>query len=235
MELITSHPRWGDIDLDPEQVRSRMAEHDPLSAGDAARSLLRGLCGPRGKAALGRQVPALHLEGEADPASAARGALHPPDPRRPRRRAVAERGELGPGRRPGGGSEMGRRAEQGARSGAAARARDVHGAPLRGPGRRPRAPPAADRRLRRPALGREHARLPPRRRGANEGGDPRLPPDGGRHDHRRGAQAPARAGLEPAQLEPGGPLEDRDVQPRTARHSRASPGTCSPSWATRSE
>src|SRR5881275_2561511 len=38
MELIVRHPRFGDIDLDPEGVRRRMAQHDPLTAGDAARS-----------------------------------------------------------------------------------------------------------------------------------------------------------------------------------------------------
>ena len=42
-------------------------------------------------------------------------------------------------------------------------------------------------------------------------GDPRLSPAGRRHDHRRGAPAPARAGLEPAQLQPSRPVADGDV------------------------
>ncbi len=37
LELITTHPRWGDIDLDPEEVGRRMA---------AARSADRGGRGP---------------------------------------------------------------------------------------------------------------------------------------------------------------------------------------------
>ncbi|MGH2965668.1 MAG: sulfotransferase family protein [Solirubrobacterales bacterium] len=57
MELITSHPRWGDIDIDPEQVRSRMAEHDPLTAGDAARSLYEAYASLVGKPRWGDKSP----------------------------------------------------------------------------------------------------------------------------------------------------------------------------------
>ena len=57
MELITSHPRWGDIDLDPEEVRRRMAEHDPLTAGDAARSFYEAYAADVGKPRWGDKSP----------------------------------------------------------------------------------------------------------------------------------------------------------------------------------
>lgn len=57
LELITSHPRWGDIDLDPEQVRARMAEHDPLTAGDAARSFYEAYAAHEGKPRWGDKSP----------------------------------------------------------------------------------------------------------------------------------------------------------------------------------
>jgi Sulfotransferase family len=57
MELITGHPRWGDIDIDPEEVRRRMAEHDPLTAGDAARSLYEAYAAHVGKPRWGDKSP----------------------------------------------------------------------------------------------------------------------------------------------------------------------------------
>jgi hypothetical protein len=57
MELITSHPRWGDIDLDPELVRRRMADHDPLTAGDAARSFYEAYASAVGKPRWGDKSP----------------------------------------------------------------------------------------------------------------------------------------------------------------------------------
>jgi hypothetical protein len=57
MELITTHPRWGDIDLDPEEVRRRMAEHDPLTPGDAARSFYEAYAAHEGKPRWGDKSP----------------------------------------------------------------------------------------------------------------------------------------------------------------------------------
>jgi hypothetical protein len=57
LELITSHPRWGDIDIDPDEVRSRMAAHDPLSAGDAARSFYEAYAAHEGKPRWGDKSP----------------------------------------------------------------------------------------------------------------------------------------------------------------------------------
>jgi hypothetical protein len=57
MELITSHPRWGDMDLDPDEVRRRMAEHDPLGPGDAARSFYEAYAAHVGKPRWGDKSP----------------------------------------------------------------------------------------------------------------------------------------------------------------------------------
>ena len=57
MELIVSHPRWGDIDLDPQEVERRMAHHDPLTAGDAARSFYEAYAAQEGKPRWGDKSP----------------------------------------------------------------------------------------------------------------------------------------------------------------------------------
>jgi hypothetical protein len=57
MELIVSHPRWGDIDLDPREVERRMAQHDPLTAGDAARSFYEAYAAGEGKPRWGDKSP----------------------------------------------------------------------------------------------------------------------------------------------------------------------------------
>jgi Sulfotransferase family len=57
VELITSHPRWGDIDLDPGAVERRMADHDPLTAGDAARSFYEAYAAQEGKPRWGDKSP----------------------------------------------------------------------------------------------------------------------------------------------------------------------------------
>ena len=58
----------------------------PLTPAGAIRCLLRPLRRAAGQAALGRQDAALHAGDAADRARPARGPLHPPDPRRARRR-----------------------------------------------------------------------------------------------------------------------------------------------------
>jgi hypothetical protein len=57
IELITTHPRWGDLDLDAEEVRRRMADHDPLTAGDAARSFYEAYAAREGKPRWGDKSP----------------------------------------------------------------------------------------------------------------------------------------------------------------------------------
>ncbi len=120
--LFTHFDRWVEQGIEGAELRERAigADRQPPALGrhrsrsprgrapdGGSRSaergrrrpvVLRGICRSGGQAPLGRQVPSLHMEGEADPACPARGALHPSDPRRPRRRPVAEQGELGAGR-----------------------------------------------------------------------------------------------------------------------------------------
>lgn len=57
MELIVAHPRWGDMPLRAEEVERRMAEHDPLTAGDAARSLYETYAAHVGKPRWGDKSP----------------------------------------------------------------------------------------------------------------------------------------------------------------------------------
>lgn len=56
-ELITTHPRWGDMGLDPEALRSRLAQHDPLTPGDAARSFYEAYAARVGKRRWGDKSP----------------------------------------------------------------------------------------------------------------------------------------------------------------------------------
>ena len=55
--LITTHPRWGDMGLDPEPLRTRLAQHDPLTAGDAARSFYEAYAAQAGKPRWGDKSP----------------------------------------------------------------------------------------------------------------------------------------------------------------------------------
>jgi Sulfotransferase family len=56
-ELITTHPRWGDMGLDPDALRSRLAQHDPLTPGDAARSFYAAYAAREGKPRWGDKSP----------------------------------------------------------------------------------------------------------------------------------------------------------------------------------
>ena len=90
---ITKHPRWGDFGLDEDEFRARAKQ---VRAADAQRRdplLLRALRREAGQAALGRQDAALHAGDAADRPGPPRGPLHPPDPRRPRRRPLAARAD----------------------------------------------------------------------------------------------------------------------------------------------
>jgi hypothetical protein len=54
---MTGHPRWGDFRLDVNEVRERMAAHDPLTAGDAIRSFYEACAASEGKSRWGDKSP----------------------------------------------------------------------------------------------------------------------------------------------------------------------------------
>ena len=56
-ELVTTHPRWGDFNLDAEEYRARLAEHDPLTPGDAVRSFYEAYAAREGKPRWGDKSP----------------------------------------------------------------------------------------------------------------------------------------------------------------------------------
>jgi hypothetical protein len=57
LEVMVTHPRWGDFGLDAEEVRERLERHDPLTAGDAARSFYEAYAAREGKARWGDKSP----------------------------------------------------------------------------------------------------------------------------------------------------------------------------------
>jgi hypothetical protein len=56
-ELITTHPRWDDFGLDVEELRGRLAAHDRLTPGDAARSFYEAYAAREGKPRWGDKSP----------------------------------------------------------------------------------------------------------------------------------------------------------------------------------
>lgn len=56
-ELITTHPRWGDFGLDREELRTRLAAHEPLAPGDAARCFYEAYAAREGKPRWGDKSP----------------------------------------------------------------------------------------------------------------------------------------------------------------------------------
>ena len=56
-ELVTTHPRWGDMGLDPEELRRRLAQCDPLTPGDAVRSFYEAYAAREGKPRWGDKSP----------------------------------------------------------------------------------------------------------------------------------------------------------------------------------
>ena len=178
-----------------------------LNAVGRGARVLRDLRRAAGQAALGRQDARLRQAHAAHRPCAARGALRPRDPRRARRRAVAQPPHPAPRReepaaRPGRGDgaalaqadrEVARR-----RAGASATTRD----PLRGPRHRHRADAAADLRVHRARLRPGDARLPRGRRGAPPG-------DGPRPAGRPGPPPPPRRGAAPGTRAAQGAAEAR--------------------------
>ena len=123
----------GDFGLSRRRARRCAARHraDRATPACAAARLLRPLRRHQGKKRWGDKTPGYMLPDEADRRRPAGGAVHPPDPRRPRRRALLP----AQGSRPGG-----RQADRRplAKAGQAGRApgqegQPLHGASLRGP------------------------------------------------------------------------------------------------------
>ena len=168
--------------------RGRHAAHpeggDPL--------LLRPLRLQAGQAALGRQVPALRGEHGQDPPPPAGVAVHPPDPRRPRRRPLEAAKE---GRRPRGGAQRGQALEQPDRplAQALAEGRPLHRGPLRGPGHRHRAGAAPGLRFLRARVGRRRSCATT---SSPRTGSPRWPP--------RSRKRTARSAKPPRRCSPSG-------------------------------
>jgi hypothetical protein len=57
LEVMTTHPRWGDFGLEEEEVRERMERHDPLTPGDAVRSFYEAYAAREGKPRWGDKSP----------------------------------------------------------------------------------------------------------------------------------------------------------------------------------
>jgi hypothetical protein len=57
LEVMTTHPRWGDFGLEEEEVRERLERHDPLTPGDAARSFYEAYAARHGKPRWGDKSP----------------------------------------------------------------------------------------------------------------------------------------------------------------------------------
>jgi sulfotransferase family protein len=57
LETMTSHPRWGDFLLDPEDVKARMEQHDPITTGDAIRAFYEAAAAQQGKPRWGDKSP----------------------------------------------------------------------------------------------------------------------------------------------------------------------------------
>ena len=123
--------------------------------------LLRALRRKARQAPLGRQDAGLHPQDEEAAEDAARGALHPRDPRRPRRRPVAERAHQEAGQGPGAAARDGAAVAQADRQGAGrrGRARALHRGPLRGHDHGHRGHPAPGLRAHRDRLRPGDARL----------------------------------------------------------------------------
>ena len=87
---ITSHRTWQDFGFTEEELRRALPRRRRARRrGDAVRAFFDAYAAPAGEAPLGRQDPAYVRQMHADRPHPARGALRPPDPRRPRRRPLA--------------------------------------------------------------------------------------------------------------------------------------------------
>ena len=88
VETMTAVRQWGDLDTEPADVVARWQQLDPFAAGPALRCFYEIYAERQGEAALRGEDPRLRQEHAQDRAGPAGGAVHPRDPRRPRRRPV---------------------------------------------------------------------------------------------------------------------------------------------------
>ncbi len=200
--LGRGHARSADREPDLGRLRRPDRGDEAALRGDPARRrarparrrgarLLRRLRRAPGQAALGRQDARLHALDHPDRPRPARDPLHPPDPRRPRRRPEPDGAgdqRAAAARRAGG--EVGQADRQVARAGGEARRRPLHRGPLRGPRARSRARAAPDLRAHRDRLRPGDADLLRGRRRA-PAGDVRGAARG-RHPRRAGRGLPDR-------------------------------------------
>ena len=232
----TGHPRWGDFGLDADGRAGAHGAPRPAVARRRDPLLLRGLR-RRARASRAGATSRLPTRGRRRGSSAAlpEARVHPHHPRRPRCGAVAERGELGPGRHHG----------RGARSGSTSCARPAGGPSGCAGGtymevRYEDLVTDPEPVLRQVA---EFVGLPWSDEMLNYPSAPRsgcgarwcgAEAPGRRHDHRRGARPPARARVRAARARAGPVAGGPRCHPRTARRSRRSRAACSRSSATRS-
>jgi Sulfotransferase family len=57
LATMTGHPRWGDFLLDPEEVRERMEQCDPITTSDAIRAFYEACAAQQGKPRWGDKSP----------------------------------------------------------------------------------------------------------------------------------------------------------------------------------
>ena len=131
--IVTGHRRWGDFGLDAGELRGALAALEPLTAAEAIRAFFRLYAREQGKARWGDKTPGYIRKTQPIQRVLPRGALHPHDPRRPRRRALGAPPQLRALDRHRGGRAVGeaRRRPAGARR----TPRPLHGGHLRGPDR----------------------------------------------------------------------------------------------------
>ena len=120
---MTAVRQWGDLDTDPEDVLARWRQLERFESGPALRAFYEIYAERQGKPRYGEKTPIYVKNMVKIEGGAARGAVHPRDPRRPRRRAVALEADA---RRQGPGARLARSPRAGsggsaARSGRAAR------------------------------------------------------------------------------------------------------------------
>ena len=93
--IIVGHPRWGDFGLDAHEFQRRVDTTAGITARPILRTFFEYYAETQGKPRWGDKSPPYTWKAPKIQVGSARGPLHQPDPRRPRCRAVAERGQLG--------------------------------------------------------------------------------------------------------------------------------------------
>ena len=128
---------WPDLEVGDAELDAIFAAVDPWSTGGGLRALFRSYARRHGKPRWGDKTP-LHIEHMPRLArAAARGAVHPPQPRRPRRGRLAARGPVRARRRQHRGDRRRLARPDRVRAQRARHAAPLPRGPLRGPRRRP--------------------------------------------------------------------------------------------------